>query len=604
MNIYSKLLLGAAALSMAACSSDEPEAPAAGNGSVEEGTTLYLSVNITNANDARSRANATGEEGDLVFGSLKEHTINRADFLFYDAEGNFASRANVWSSSDDTEAPNIEYMGQHTLTLRNLTKDQLPAYVITVLNAPAEFSEKVQNEELNMEQTRMEQFNITNGQTFVMSTTSFLDGDANRYDNAHYYATKLQPSDFLTEVPTAAQALSKRVDIYVERLAAKFTLGELNTNNTFPVELTIAGLENSENGSAGETVSASTTVYVKIEGFGLSGQEATSYLSKNIDGFTATGLWNNWNDADRFRSYWGKSVNYDNAEGLTYATFAQCNNDPSEPIYGFETTKSLGNIRTANNSLIGSKVTNILITAKVCEDIEGTKPLELVQYAGVYFTYPQFKKYVLSKLQTAGQLQYWTNETSETTEVEVPVEGSTNKVTTTTYSYEPLDEKDFEWADGGNAGVTGDIILVYKGEGTLYKKGENYKEGDRLVEATDGVEKINAELANFDPQSPAIAFNGGAMFYSVPVEHLLGRNQQKDYKVEAEGEYGIVRNHWYNLTVSKVMSLGHGVFNPNGMEGQETGEELIPDEEKTDRYALSTRINVLSWKIVKQDVTL
>ncbi len=607
MNIYSKLLLGAAAITMAACSSEEPETVTTPAGN-EEGTTLYLSVNITNANDAqyfapnRSRAN----EGDFVYGDADEHKINRADFLFYNASGNFVSRANVWSGgADNTDNnDNIEYLGNHTLTLRGLTEEQLPTYVITVLNAPADFSETVQNQELNMEQTRMELFGIMNGETFVMSTTSFLDGtDQDRYDHGHYYATKLKKSDFLTEVPTAEQALAKKVDIYVERLAAKFTIEGLNANGTFPVEVTIAGFENGANGATGDVVSASTTVYVKINGFGVSGQEEKSYLSKNIDGYKATDLWTNWNEPNRFRSYWAKSVNYDNAEGLTYKTFAECANDPTKPVYGTETTKALSLIRQgANNSLIGSRVTNYLITATVCADEAGTEPLNLVQYSGVYFTYEQFKKYVLSKLQTSGNLQYWTNETSETTETEVPVEGGTNKVTTTTYKYEPLNEDDFVWADGGNDGITGDIILVYKGEGQLYKKGEGYKEGDRLVEAT--VEESNAELANFDTQSPAIAYNGGTMFYSVPVEHLLGKDLQTKYTTTVEGEYGIVRNHWYQLVVSKVMSLGHGIFDPTGAEGSETGEELIPDEQKTDKYALATHINVLSWKIVKQNVEL
>lgn len=606
MKKFSNLLLGLGALALfSACSNEEPNPTPAGG---EDGSTLYLSINITNPNDARSR----GTDGGLQFGDPDEHEINRADFLFYDANGNFVTRANIWKSTGGSDEPNIEYMGQNTLTLRNLTKENLPTYVITVLNAPVTFSEKVEAQAMSMEQTRMEQFNIVekNGEDnlFVMSTTSFLNGDTERYDNDHYYATKLKTTDFLTEVPTADDVNSKAVDIYVERLAAKFELKGISNEGKFSVDVTIAGMENGAEND--ETISASTKVWVKIAGFGLTGQEEKSYLSKNLDGFTAEGTlvgaegtgmpWEGWNETRYFRSYWGKSINYDSADGLGYATFAQCNANPTRPIYGYETTKNFNTIRGGeDNSLLASKVTNILITANVFEDEACQIPLNLVQYSGVYFTYPQFKKFVLSKLQAAGGLQYWTNEKEETTENRETLEsGEVQVTTTTTYTYDPLNAEDFEWVDPKTPGLTGDIILVYKG-GNLYKKGANYEEGGKLVSAS--VAEINAELANFDTQSPAIAFNGGSMFYSVPIEHLVAST---DTKVTAEGQFGIVRNHWYQLTINKVLSLGHGVFDPEGLEGSETGEELIPVQDENEKYALATKINILAWKIVTQNVEL
>ena len=94
------------------------------------------------------------------------------------------------------------------------------------------------------------------------------------------------------------------------------------------------------------------------------------------------------------------------------------------------------------------------------------------------------------------------------------------------------------------------------------------------------------------------------MFYSVPIEHLVSTNQTKNYQVEEEGNYGIVRNHWYQLNVSKVLSLGHGVFKPGDIEGDDETEESIPYDPKTERVALAAKINILSWKIVEQDIEL
>lgn len=621
MKKFSYLMMGFAALSFAACSSDEPaQAPSQD----ADGTTMYLNINITDANKAQyapSRAYTedgeevtNGKEGDYEFGSMTEHDVNRADFLFYDAAGRFITRANVWKADGGTQAPNIEYMGTNTLVLRNLTKNNLPAYLITVLNAPVDFSQKVEANNWSMDETRKQQFEIRTGDNFVMSTTSFFNGNAERYDNEHYYATKLKTTDFMIEPPTAEDVRNNAINVYVERLAAKFSLKNLSIEGTYPVDVTIAGLENGANGKVDAETgnveddypSASTTVYVKILGYGLTGQEKASYLSKNLDGFAYNNepsLWENWNNPGFYRSFWGKSLSYGEAKpNLNYCTFAQAKNDPANPIYGYETTNTADNIRIADsNALIQSNVTNILITAAIYADEECTTPLDLVEFNGVYFTKDQYMKYVLGKLLAANGLQYWKDEVVTTgTETQTDPDGKPIEVEVTKYSYTALSIDDFtcDWAAAGQG--TGSIVIKYTpAEGTtLYKKGENYQDGDRLTPAT--ANDVNAELAAFNEQSTATAFNGGSMFYTVPIEHLLSTDQTSDYKVYEEGNYGIVRNHWYQLTINKVLSLGHGVFNP----GDEDGEELVPPNEKEQRFALAAKINILSWKIVEQGAEL
>lgn len=177
MNKLSKLMMGLAALSFAACSSDEPTpTPAPGDG---EGTTMYLNVNITDANSARSRADSFDEagtpkdpagEGDYVFGSDAEHAVNSADFFFFDEAGRYITRANVWKTATGTDKPNIEAMGANTLVLRNLSKDNLPVWVITVLNAPNTFAQEVETNNYTMEQLAKLPFAIKTGDNFVMST--------------------------------------------------------------------------------------------------------------------------------------------------------------------------------------------------------------------------------------------------------------------------------------------------------------------------------------------------------------------------------------------------------------------------------------------------
>lgn len=610
MNKLSKLMMGLAALSFAACSSDEPApTPAPGDG---EGTTMYLNVNITDANSARSRANGFDEkdqpkdpalEGDYVHGDVTEHAVNKADFFFFDEDGRYVTRANVWKAATDGSTANIEYMGANTLVLRNLTKNNLPVFVVTVLNAPADFAQDVETNNYSIEELAKQSFKIKTEKNFVMSTTSFYDAeDTERYDNKYYYATKLKTTDFMIEVPSAEEVKTKAVKIYVERLAAKFQITGLTENGTFDVDVTVAGNPNGENGDIdnpnvedGDIPSASTKLYVKILGYGLSGQETESNLSKNLDGFTSASLWEGWNHPEFYRSYWGKSRSYGQATpALDYTTFPEAKNPVTEAIYGYETTNTVENLRdnaTAKN-LKTNLVTNIIFTAQVFSDAECTQGVDLVEYNGVYFTKDQYMKYVLGKLLAGGKLKYWTNEQS--VETELP-DGTKD----TKYTYDPLTIDDFtcDWAAAGLG--TGTIVIEYKpADGvTLWKNGEGWTEGKKKTPATAA--DVNAELKDFNNQTTATGFKNGSMFYNVPIEHLLSTNQQKNYKIDKEGEYGIVRNHWYQINVSNVVRLGQGVFKPEG----DDAEELIPTP-KEDRFALATQINILSWKIVQQSVEL
>ena len=617
MKKLNKLFAGFAAVAlMASCSNDEPNVPTV---TEDEGATMYLNINITDAN-SRSRADenvpTTGIEGTYQFGDADEHNVDRADFLFYDAAGRFITSANVWQADESTQNPNIEYMGTNTLVLRNLTKENLPVYMITVLNAPSEknvtFAKQVEQNNWTMEETRNRTMSIRNGNNFIMSTTSFLDGDEERYDDAHYYATKLKATDFLTEVPSSAAVTASAVDVYVERLAAKFELTGISKDGVFPIEVTIAGLENSNNSSDTEDIpSASSKVYVKLLGYGLSGQEKVSYLSKNLDGFTtATGVsttpWLGWNHSVFYRSYWGKSVSYGSENpDLAYSTFVDAKLDVTKPLYGFETTNAYTNIRTTGDALVPSKVTNMLLTARIYADEACNTALDLVEYNGVYYTKDQYIKYVLGKLQSSGMLEFWKDEQAvETTETTEGEEGTTN-TTTTKYTYTALSIDDFtvDWSKVAN-GNTGEMVLTFTpaADTKIYKKGEDWEEGNRLVEAS--ADDINEILADFQSTGKATAFRNGAMYYSIPVEHLMGTNQNSDITVTKEGEFGIVRNHWYQINVTKVLKLGNGVFYPGDIEGEETTEEIVPDDPKKERFALAAKINILSWKIVKQNVEL
>lgn len=599
MNNFIKLFCGAAAATMMfSCSSDEP-ANTPENGNVSADGVAYLAVNIQDANSSRALRDNIGDadEGDYIYGDAEEHAVANAHFYFYDANGVFVTEANVWTGgSNGTGNENIEYIGDNVLVLRNLKQDNLPVYLVTVLNVPTDFKPTPRLEDMAKQQL----VSFLSGNNFIMSTTSFVNNnnsaDYESSDKKLYFANKLKSTDFSKEPITDANASTvHKVDIFVERLAAKFTMSGLTPDGVYPVEVTVAGKPNDNvGGNTSGTGVGATKMYIKFDGWAVNATEPTSYLSKNLDDLsTGADLGRfHWNHSDYNRSYWGESVQYGTTPKLNYTTWSMADKNPiTEPLYSFECTNQPEYIANGMN-VITKNVTHVVFAATVYTDEAATEAETLVLYNGVYFQEAQFLKYVLNSLQKAGQLNYYI----KTSETYVPVEGYTPTVVG---EYRQIGLNEVKIVKKTN-GTTGEIIVTSNlQDGTnLYRK-----DGDTFTEiTTDAIATLNTLLANFTASVPATGFKGGKMVYYVPVEHLLEiLSTQNELE---EGNYGVVRNHWYDIRVNKVFRLGEGVFEPGTGTEEDPGEPLIPENPNGDTFGLGARVNILSWKIVKQNVDL
>jgi hypothetical protein len=87
------------------------------------------------------------------------------------------------------------------------------------------------------------------------------------------------------------------------------------------------------------------------------------------------------------------------------------------------------------------------------------------------------------------------------------------------------------------------------------------------------------------------------MYYSIPIEHFSDPIWDKDHSTVAfkEGDFGVVRNHWYQVTVTDILKVGNGVF--------DVDEPIVPSYDPS-TYYLAAELNILAWKIVTQSVTL
>ncbi len=88
------------------------------------------------------------------------------------------------------------------------------------------------------------------------------------------------------------------------------------------------------------------------------------------------------------------------------------------------------------------------------------------------------------------------------------------------------------------------------------------------------------------------AYKDGKCFFVVPVQHL-------GYKTtpDATGSYGLVRNHFYKISVKSIEGMGKGIANE--------GDYLLESEFVNDtEYNVSFNVNVVPWTLVEQDINI
>lgn len=609
-----RIIYGAlACLTVCACTDNESvttEVETLANG------TAYMSVRINDAGSTSTRA----EEGNYDAGVSGENEITTAKFYFYASDETFVTVGTLQSlkGTEYKGNVNIEEEDDAVVVLSGLTTNNYPNYVVTVLNAPSSFTYgatlKEMLKKLSFETGTYGGYlsGDASGQ-FVMSTTSFMsDGKTmTDHNDTYYFATKIDESNFQTTAE-AAVATGNPVEIYVERLAAKVTLatnseGLTDGDGTKLTPVTVNNENETLYNIGSYTVinadgeSTSQEIYVKFGKWGLNATAKQSYMSKNIkpviDETTDTEAdgWNNtttgnlgfkWDIPGDYRSYWGMSYNYDKTDGnypktagddtnFEYGTDDHGNTtyDNNNTYLNYISLNGLGKVlgsadhcaeNTNTQDVLESNysaITSALLSATVCD--ENGNGLDVVRHNGLLFTTEYYLKYVLNNLNALGQLNVYDEDGNQ------------------------IDYTSVELGNEYDGYVN--VVLNATGESTdWYSSATDASESTKLT-----VDGVNEALdAFYGGTHSDVAYKDGQMYYNIPIEHL---NNNEDEKY-AEGNYGVVRNHWYNITINSLSGLGHGVFDPD--------EPIIPQEEDKELYYLGAKINILSWKIVNQSVGL
>lgn len=415
----------------------------------------------------------------------------------------------------------------------------------------------------------------TNG--FLMTTSAYIDSDKSDDVDPIESADGLIRTTAIREgniKDTQEQALAEGnyVEIYIERASAKVELlfkGQTISTNNKIFDIVPNG-ENSQDGNKTSDLLVDgnlTSAQIEILGWKINNINNETYLVKNIEQWISSSPvitpavdeetnavnFTNWNNASDHRSYWAEGTLWYEADGtkLEAFTFTEAmgnNSTMSNPMYCYEQT-----VKTpiAARGTESPNVTTVLIAAKIkfnvkSENVETEYNGDLFNYAGVMYTEIGYKNIILQKLADAGYTKTDINTALTTDDIEI---ASNNTL----------------------AGIT-----VTVKAGTYLLHGE-----------TSSKEAVDAAIAAL-PYANAEGYKTGYCYYQIPIEHLTS-SATNPY-------YGVVRNHWYKLDITKVTHIGEAVYNP------EKDIPQIPPKEIA--HYLATRIHVLSWHVVNQGVVL
>lgn len=584
--MLSSVLASALMMTVVSCSSSDDITGGNGSGNAE-GTTSYIAINLNSVGNApTSRAYSQGE-GKYDDGENKENNITKVRFYFYNADG---TSYTLQTAGEKGSKNYIDYnvglgkdTGNQGTTVSGATSAVLvlngesnvaPAAMLTVVNPdvnPDMLDQAPANRWSTMRtEMKGQKFNdATNG--FMMSNSTYEDGGKD------LCTTLLTGKTF----SSAADARKSPVDVFVERVNAKVqtTVGDANfVKVTTDVELDGVNFKGKYKTkdpvgklatiqSDGST--KKTDVYAYIDAWGLGDEDGQAMLYKQIDaqnwtdatlGFSAT---NPWSVAAYHRSFWGKSVAFGGTSTNSPVNhpYKDINAEFGKALYTLPNTPTTYE-QGAFTDPMKSYLTKIMVAARLAYDDAGTvRPAEICTYKGQKFLGKDNVKTVIAR-----ELRIYYKKNTGAGESYTQIEASDIDFSSKVTSSSELKLQNYQVVADLRSGLT-ELYL---------KKGGNFETVD--------VAKVRAEMQ----QAPVDISNGGRTYYYTPIRHLGKENYP--------AEYGVVRNHSYQVEISSIKGFGTPVYNPD--------TEITPVLPSDDKTYLAAKISVLSWRVVSDKVNL
>ncbi len=628
--------LGLMTLGLAACTSDMPEIT--NNGVAQNDEVRYLRVAI--ANPPSSRA------AEFVNGTDAENQVNNMYFQFYDAAGNpINGETTLLDIPDSGEIPfdpvtpangNVGKVREAVVQLSLQRGAAYPSYVVCFIN-PVDYAELGNATTMaSLHSQKRSSYMASSTSGFAMNNSVYYGADkVSGASNVRIFGTPILAENLKNSLAEASSDENTDiVNIYVERYAAKvnFTLA---TENITPITdvtgytLTFVPEAWSINADAPEMFAAK-----RFDRTATESEDIPTYAQVN----TMLGTWTTWNDADNFRCYWACSPSY-------YATeFPQVSDDIIDKVEGDGTgagqivgnyalkyysydqimngTGAAAGVKTFNGSTkytmentMGAAAFNSLNPKAAAPSVVlvghydltptgATAALPVTDgfclYGGQVFfrgsvpagaptgSTTMLRKFVAENeilaVDGTGTLLKTNNMTPFTSVLEVAHPGADVRGTQPIpHRYVTLQLKSVPATP-----------LYFKPAGS-----------DTWVAVTaDNLTYVNTLL--WQQLGNASSYTQNKCYYSIPIQHVgfyentAGQPVNDQGAIEwanvRVGDFGLVRNHVYNINVTGITGRANGIENLEN--------PLVPSMDDTN-YWIKYTVNILNWRVVPtQDVTL
>ena len=588
--LYSAALAGL--LMLGACSSSDDLN--GGTSGESKGVTSYLTVNINNVGatpttkGTRAEYDATdknGNTGSYEDGEGTESAINKVRFYFFNTDG---TPYILNSAGDDVMAQKNNYIdvameknsNDHNHTIETVTQAKLvlngesnlaPASMLTVVNPDAAnglLGDGAQRFSILRYETKGSTWKNDNG--FVMSNSVYQDAGIDVCSTQ--LAGKLATS--------AAKATENPVDVYVERVLAKVTANvdenaktsagdnvwmKVNDGSTYD------GSWRTKVGTLAiaqqDGTSKSYDVYAWVQGWGVADKNGLAELYKQIK----VGEWTDktlgitpWNTSDFKRCFWSNSCDVNNTNPLLNSEYSSYTRKMGNDAEYVMPNTPIEIITTPYNS----HLTKLLVAVKLgYQDGDTWKPAEICEYKGQEMLgVDQVKKLILNEnkhffIKNGDQYENMTAD-------------NIDFVTSSSYN-DKL--KDYQ------------VVAQLKGVDKLYIiSNDQLTANSNAQERTSYTEMSAADVNKLLAENPIEIRKDGDAYYYTPIKHLGSAGTL--------GEYGIVRNHSYKVTINSIQGFGTPVYDPNKV--------IVPIQPSNDKSYLAAKVNVLSWRVVNSSVDL
>ena len=563
MKIFKLFPLACAALMMSACSSDDPN----NGGSTGVNDPRYLSVNIVNVGATPSRASEEYENG-----SADENKISKVRFYFFNgdgtpylikapgADGVTGSGTVNWLEAtpgdDNTTSGTPSHVDKITnaVLVINGVQSAAPSAIVAVVNPETVDPAALENNgSMRLSQLRENAVGSTFYKTDAGKVTDFVMSNSVFVNAGSDVCASLVAGHVAT---SADKAKANPVDLYVERVAAKVTAdvdpNAFEKGDGSKWDATQYGTK-----TAVGTIGA-YDVYAVIDGWGLADENGKAKVEKSVNTAWTDAILGitPWTTYDYRRSFWETSVEFN--AGTNQPVNHKFNDFKANMKAELYTLPNTPDNKITN--VYDNNVTKFLVAAtlKYKDEHDNWHPAEICRYNGVMILgVDNLKTQValrFSKYYTSTDGSNYTQLTKDDITFAEPTTSMKNYQVTPTLVDDPAGTKLYyiKESDGSFTQVSKDVVNT----------------------------AIGADKAEIRTE--------GKAYYYVPIKHLGTTGNL--------GEYGVVRNHFYKITLNGIKGFGTPVYNPDKV--------IDPTVPSYDNTFLAARVQVLQWRVVNQNVSL